>query len=48
MKWQDIDWKRGQINIRRGWSKGKETAGKNEASMTQVAMHSVLAQALMA
>ena len=46
LKWQDIDWKKGQINIRRGWSKGKETDGKNEGSMTQVAMHPVLAQAL--
>jgi integrase len=48
LKWQDIDWKRGQINIRRGWSKGKETPGKNEGSMTQVAMHQALGQALMA
>lgn len=48
LKWQDIDWKRGQINIRRGWSKGKETAGKNEGSMTQVAMDQALGQALMA
>ena len=46
LKWQDIDWQKGQINIRRGWSKGKETDGKNEGSMTQVAMHPVLAQAL--
>ena len=46
LKWEDIDWKRGQINIRRGWSKGKETAGKNEGSMTQVAMHPALSQAL--
>jgi hypothetical protein len=42
----DIDWRNGQINIRRGWSKGKETLGKNESSMTQVVMHPVLAQAL--
>jgi integrase len=46
LKWLDIDWQKGQIDIRRGWSKGKETAGKNEGSMTQVAMHPALAQAL--
>ncbi len=46
LKWQDIDWQNGQINVRRGWSKGKETAGKNEGSMTQVPMHPSLAQAL--
>ena len=48
LKWKDIEWKKGQINIRRGWSKGKETAGKNEGSMTQVAMHPALSQALKA
>ena len=48
LKWQDIDWQKGQIDIRRGWSKGKETAGKNEGSMTQVAMHPSLSQALKA
>jgi integrase len=48
LKWGDIDWKEGQINIRRGWSKGKETAGKNQGSMTQVAMHPALSQALLA
>jgi integrase len=46
LKWQDIDWQKAQINIRRGWSKGKETAGKNAGSMTQVVMHPALAQAL--
>ena len=46
LKWLDVDWRKGQINIRRGWSKGKETDGKNEGSMTQVAMHPALAQAL--
>lgn len=43
---EDVDWKRNQINIRRGWSKGKETPGKTKGSMTQVAMHPVLARAL--
>jgi integrase len=47
LKWFDVDWKRGQINIRRGWSKGKETSGKNEGSMTEVVMHPALAQALL-
>ena len=46
LKWLDVDWKSGQINIRRCWSKGKETPGKNEGSMTQVVMHPALAQAL--
>jgi integrase len=46
LKWQDIDWRKAQINIRRCWSKGKETEGKNEGSMTQVAMHPALAQSL--
>jgi integrase len=48
LKWEDIDWKKGQIHVRRGWSKGKETDGKNNASMTQVAMHPSLSQALQA
>jgi integrase len=46
LKWQDIDWLNGQIEIIRGWSKGKATSGKNEGSMAQVAMHPALAQAL--
>jgi len=48
LKWQDVDWMNGQIQICRGWSKGKETPGKNEGSMTQVVMHPALAQALQA
>ena len=36
------------INIRRGWSKGKETKGKNEGNVTQVAMHPALAEILQA
>jgi len=48
LKWLDFDWQKGHINIRRGWSKGKETLGKNEGSMTQVVMHPTLAQALRA
>lgn len=46
LKWSDVDWQKGQISIRRGWSKGKETPGKTEGSMTQVAMHPVLGEAL--
>ena len=46
LKWQDIDWLNGQIRICRAWSKGKETPGKTEGSMTQVVMHPALAQAL--
>jgi integrase len=46
LKWSDLDWKKGQINIRRGWSKGRETEGKNAGSMTQVVMHPVLAKCL--
>jgi integrase len=46
LKWSDIDWRNSQIRIRRGWSKGKETPGKNKGSMTQVVMHPALAQAL--
>ena len=48
LKWQDLDWQKAQINIRRGWSKGKETPGKNEGRMTQVVMHPALAEALQA
>jgi integrase len=48
LQWRDFDWQNEQINIRRGWSKGKETPGKNEGSMTQVVMHPALAQALQA
>jgi len=44
LKWGDVDWKKGQININRGWSKGKETPGKNGDSMTQVVMHPALAE----
>jgi len=46
LKWEDLDWHRNVIHIRRGWSKGKETPGKTKLSMTQVAMHPALAQAL--
>ena len=48
LKWMDIDWSKGQIRINRGWSKGKETDGKNQGSMTQVVMQPALADALQA
>ncbi len=48
LKWCDIDWRSDLIHIRRGWSKGKETRGKNKGSMTEVVMHPALAQALQA
>jgi integrase len=46
LKWKDIDWRNGQINLCRAWSKGKLTEGKNEDSMVPVAMHRVLANFL--
>jgi integrase len=48
LKWEDLDWKRHVIHLRRGWSKGKETPGKTRLSMTQVAMHPALAEKLQA
>jgi len=48
LKWSDVDWEKGQIHIRRGWSKGRETDGKTVGSMTQVVMHPILAQCLTA
>jgi integrase len=46
LKWSDVDWRNGQININRAWSKGKATLGKTAGSMSQVVMHSALADAL--
>jgi integrase len=43
LKWSDIAWNKGEILIQRGWSKGKETDGKNDHSMVPVAMHPALA-----
>lgn len=48
LKWKDLDWSNGEIHINRGWSKGKETNGKNEVSMSQVVMQPALADALQA
>jgi integrase len=30
LHWGDVQWKKNQILIQRGWSKGKQTDGKNE------------------
>ncbi len=46
LQWQDVDWRNGQINIQRAWSKGKLTAGKYGNSMPQVIMSPALAEAL--
>jgi integrase len=46
LKWSDVDWLKGQINIKRGWSKGQVTRGKTAGSMTHVVMHPALAEAL--
>jgi integrase len=43
LQWSDVAWEKNQINVRRAWSKGKETPGKNENSMTQVPLHPALA-----
>lgn len=43
LKWCDIDWPNNQIFVRRAWSKGKETSGKNFGSMKPVPMHPALA-----
>ena len=32
LKWEDLDWKRNLIHIRRGWSKGKETAVRRRSA----------------
>lgn len=46
LKWWDVDWENGEIWIQRGWSKGRETDGKNHAAKSSVAMHPVLAEFL--
>jgi integrase len=46
LKWSDIDCVNNRILVRRAWSKGKETTGKNRSSMRPVVMHPVLAQYL--
>lgn len=36
LKWRDVDWEKGEIRIRRGWSKGNQTEGKNKAANSAV------------
>jgi integrase len=43
IKWRDFDFKKGQINLRRAWSKGEETGGKNIGALVPVPIHAVLA-----
>jgi integrase len=43
IKWLDVDFKRGQINLVRAWSKGQVTKGKNQGALIPVPMHPVLA-----
>jgi integrase len=43
LKWRDIDFEHGQINLQRAWSKGQETEGKNQGALVPVPMHAVLA-----
>jgi integrase len=43
LKWGDVQWGQGQILLKRGWSKGKQTPGKNKHSMVPIAMHPALA-----
>ena len=43
LQWGDVQWGKNQILIQRGWSKGKQTDGKNEHSMVPIAMHPALA-----
>ncbi len=46
LRWHDVDYAGNRILIRRAWSKGKVTDGKNEHSMTSVALHPALADYL--
>jgi integrase len=43
LQWHDIDYVGNRILIRRAWSKGRVTDGKNVHSMSSVALHPVLA-----
>ncbi len=48
LQWGDLDWAKNLIHIRRCWSKSVITEGKNRISMSQVAMHPALAEAMAA
>jgi integrase len=47
LRWEDVNWARNRIHVRRGWSKGKETDGKTPNSIGPVAMHPALAEYLL-
>jgi integrase len=46
LQWWDLGWANNRILIRRAWSKGKATEGKNPGSMKPVPMHPALAEYL--
>jgi integrase len=48
LKWGDIDWKKGKINIRRDWVYGKLGNPKSMLSKAPVEMHETLAAVLQA
>lgn len=43
LKWSDVDWENDVINLKRAWSKGKVTKGKNSSALVPIAMDPVLA-----
>jgi integrase len=43
IKWRDIDFKKEQINLKRAWSKGEETDGKNIGALVPVPIHAAIA-----
>ena len=43
LRWLDLDWQKGQIDIRRGWSKGEETHSDNNNSINN--LHGILGTA---
>ena len=47
MKWGDINWKNNVINLKRAWSKGTVTDGKNTSALVPIAMDPVLAEFLL-
>lgn len=47
LKWSDIDWEASVIHLRRAWSKGKVTDGKNSSALVPIAMDPVLAGLLL-
>ncbi len=47
LKWSDVDWGSNVINLKRAWSKGKVTDGKNSSALVPIAMDPVLAGLLL-